>query len=184
VRIVAATNRDAQGAVEDGALRQDLYYRLAVVVIALPPLRERHDDIPALVQYFNERLSAEYGLAPRQISPDVMNVLTGYDWPGNVRELENVIERAFALGGEPTIRPGDLPPHLTQRAAPGAKAVGADIDRSSDLEGTLETVERAALIDALRKSDGNRVKAAKALGIERKKLYRLLHKHGLMGEKG
>jgi DNA-binding NtrC family response regulator len=177
VRIVAATNRRLQEAVAEGVLRQDLYYRLAVVVIELPPLRERREDVPTLVRHFNERMSAEYGLSPREVSPEAMDALMRYDWPGNVRELENVIERAFAVGGGVEIRPDDLPVRLAAREA---VAASQELPEGSDLQAALDAVERAAIIEALRRCEGNRVQAAKALGVERKKLYRLLHKHGLM----
>ena len=179
VRIIAATNRDAQEALEEGALRQDLFYRLSVVVIDLPPLRERREDVRALVDYFNSRLSAEYGIAPREVSEEVMRLLKGYDWPGNVRQLENVIERAFALGRGPSIGQEDLPPeirHDSRRAA----SPGASADEQPLASCTLEEGERAVILRALDEAAGNKSRAADILGIKRKRLYRLLHKHGLM----
>jgi len=177
VRIVAATNRGARQAVEEGVLRQDLFYRLAVVVIDIPPLRTRRGDIPALVRHFNARLSTEYGLSEREISPEAMDLLMRYDWPGNVRELENAIERAFALGAGATITPDDLPPHLVSGETDAAVSARPG---AGSLDETIAAVERAALVEALRRSGNNRARAAKELGIERKKLYRLLHKHGFM----
>ena len=179
VRIIAATNRSAQEAVEEGALRQDLFYRLSVVVIDLPPLRVRREDIRALVDYFNSRLSAEYGLAPREVTEEAMRLLQEYDWPGNVRQLENVIERAFALGHGPSICREDLPPEIRPRsrlvAAPATSA-----DGPLPASYTLEVGERAIILRALEEAGGSKVKAARILDIKRKRLYRLLHKHGLM----
>ena len=183
VRIIAATNRDVQEAVEDGDLRQDLYYRLSVVVVELPPLRDRREDIRALVDYFNSRLSAEYGLAPRDISEEAMRLLQGYDWPGNVRQLENVIERAFALGHGPAIGPEDLPPEVRRDSRPADITSPAVAGDGLLLKAcTLEEGERAVLQRALEETGGNKAKAAQILGIKRKRIYRLLHKHGLMPE--
>ena len=177
VRIVAATNRDVEEAVDEGVLRRDLFYRLSVVIIELPPLRERREDVRALVGYFNARLSAEYGLAPREISEEAMKLLEEYDWPGNVRQLENVIERAFALGRGPVLGPDELPREIRgSQADPGN---GADAGGQAS---SLEASERRAILRALEEAGGNKVKAAQVLGIERKRLYRLLHKHGLMPE--
>ena len=192
VRIIAATNRDARQAVEETALRSDLYYRLSVVVIELPPLRERREDIGALVDYFNARMSAEYSLAPRDVSEDAMRLLQWYDWPGNVRQLENVIERAFALGQGPVIGPEDLPPEIAGLldrprngrqglAQRGGESAG-EVTRNEPSPGacTLAEVERATILRALQEAGGNKSKAARILGIARKRLYRVLHKHGLM----
>ena len=181
VRIVAATNRNAHLAAEEGALRQDLYYRLSVVVIELPPLRDRREDIPALVGYFNARLSEEYGLAPRDISKEAMDLLKRYAWLGNVRQLENVIERAFALGRGPEIGPEDLPPEIRGSAASSGGGSPTPV-RSEPPPATppLEQAEREIVLRALEEAGGNKVRAARLLGIKRKRLYRLLHKHGLM----
>jgi len=203
-RIVAATNRDARRAVEEGVLRQDLYYRLAVVVIDLPPLRERTRDIGMLVNYFNARLSAEYGIAPRRIPETVLCLLQRHRWPGNVRELENVMERAFVLGNGPAMAVEDLPPEIsrvagaqasaclrvcdsTHRQAPaspviqkGPREPGFSHPDSRAEPLTLAECERTSILRALETAGGNKVKAARILSIDRKRLYRLLHKHGLM----
>jgi DNA-binding NtrC family response regulator len=177
VRIIAATNRDIQEAVEDGTLRQDIYYRLSVVVVELPPLRERREDVRALVDYFNARLSAEYGLAPHEISEEAMRLLLDHDWPGNVRQLENVIERAFALGRGPTIGPKDLPSEI----GGGSQALANVAPSASGGKAcTLDEGMRRILLQALEEAGGNKAKAAEILGIKRKRIYRLLHKHGLM----
>ena len=181
VRIIAATNRDVEEAVEEGILREDLFYRLSVVVIELPPLRDRREDVRALVDYFNARLSAEYGLAPRDISEEAMKLLQGYDWPGNVRQLENVIERAFALGHGPVIGPEDLPPKIAGRPAVPREATRKD-DLSSGAR-TLDEGVRGTILRALEEAEGNKAKAAEILGIKRKRIYRLLHKYGLMPDR-
>jgi two-component system response regulator HydG len=171
VRIVAATNRDLATAVEEGVLRQDLYYRLSVVVIQIPPLRERKDDIPALVDYFNGRMSAEYGIAPRTISAQAMQALTQHDWPGNVRELENVIERVFALGNGSSIEPAHLPSEiLCSNTQPGAVDIALPTLQKSQAELVRRVLEEAG---------GNKSEAARNLGIDRKRLYRLIRKYGL-----
>jgi DNA-binding NtrC family response regulator len=179
VRILAATNRDARKAVDEGLLRQDLYFRLAVVVMEIPPLRVRRDDVPLLVKYFNDQMSTEYGLGAREIPTETMDRLVAYDWPGNVRELENVIERAFALGGGPQMLPKDLPQQVREQRASDEPS-RSDGKGPQDLEGAIYALERRLLDDALARCEGNKARAAQALGIERKKLYRLLHKHGLM----
>jgi two-component system NtrC family response regulator len=179
VRIIAATNRRLREALESRVLREDLYYRLAVVVLEMPPLRERKDDIRALVEYFNSRLSKEYGLSPRAVAPEALKALEAYDWPGNVRQLENVIERAFALGCSPTIGLEDLPPEISGRS--GAAAPGGPLPSGLPPPGTLGDGEREFIRRALAAAGGNKVRAAELLGINRMRLYRLLHKHRLLG---
>lgn len=175
VRIIAATNRNAKDAIADGTLRKDLYYRLSVVVIEIPPLRERREDIAALAEYFNEKLSQEYGVQKRTITERAMAALQAYSWPGNVRELENVIERAFALGSGTTIDICDLPEELDpsrRNSAPQPPTTSTGAPR-------LEDAIRQAILRALEETHGNKTEAARVLGVERKKLYRLLHKYGL-----
>lgn len=203
VRIVAATNRDAQEAMQDGSFRRDLFYRLSVVSIRMPPLHERTDDIKLLADFFSSRLSREYGLAPRSFTREALDVLESHGWPGNVRELENVVERAFALGCGPTIGIEHLPPELmsgtgapgrdrsdVRRAPPPLASAQPGSDRARGAHSVAETAmperpsleeaERATIIRALDESGNNRSAAARLLGINRKKFYRLLHKHGLI----
>lgn len=181
VRIVAATNRDVREAVQKGILRQDLYYRLSVVVIELPPLRERREDVRPLVAYFNARLSETYGLAPRGITEEAMELLEHYDWPGNVRELENVIERTFALACGPMIGPADFPPEIRGATEPSNEPLSFTIAGGSPAPAySLDHAERRTILRALHDAGGNKVQAAKLLGIKRKRLYRLLHKHALL----
>src|SRR5690606_9407839 len=111
-RIVAATNQNLEAAVASGRFREDLYYRLNVVNLHIPPLRERPDDIPLLVRHFVAAFARTYEVAPREVEPDAMELLAGYAWPGNVRELQNVIERAFVLSDEPVLTRRDLEPKI------------------------------------------------------------------------
>ncbi len=171
VRIVAATNRELQSETRAGRFRTDLYYRLNVVHIELPPLRDRPEDVGLLVDHFVERFSRLYQVAPKRISAEAMERLKAHPWPGNVRELQNAIERAFALAVADTITVDDLPPALRQPATPP----GASVDEVP----TLEESERRLFAAALRKSEGNKNEAARLLGIDRQRLYRKLEKYGL-----
>ncbi|MBP1686870.1 MAG: atoC [Deltaproteobacteria bacterium] len=173
VRIIAATNRNLEEAVRDGIFRTDLFYRLNVVPIHLPPLRERREDIPLLVERFIAEFSRAYGVEPKRVTPEAMNRILEYDWPGNIRELQNAIERAFALSSEPEITLTDLPPAVLR---------GEDTVRNKDTVGgvlPLEEVERQSIVAALQRSGGNKNKAARLLGIDRQRLYRKIEKYGL-----
>jgi len=173
VRIIAATNRDLEAAVAAGAFRSDLFYRLNVVPVRLPALRERPTDIPLLVEHFVAEFSAVYGVEPKRVTAEAMDRLVAYTWPGNIRELQNAIERAFALSAGPEITLADLPPSVTQPrpagvgAAPSAGVV------------SLDEAERQAIAAAMHHSGGNKNEAARLLGIDRQRLYRKLHKYGL-----
>jgi DNA-binding NtrC family response regulator len=173
VRIIAATNRDLEGEVDAGRFRKDLFYRLNVVHIELPPLRARADDVGPLVEHFVERFSRQYQVAPKRIAPEAMERLRAYPWPGNVRELQNTIERAFALSLAETVTVADLPGRLRAHGAPAP--AGVDLD---DLP-SLEEAERRLIGAALEKSGGNKNEAARLLGIDRQRLYRKIEKYGL-----
>jgi DNA-binding NtrC family response regulator len=167
-RVIAATNRDLDSAVRQGQFRQDLYFRLNVVQIKLPPLRERKSDIPLLVNSFLEKFS-EPSARVRTISDDAMARLIAYDWPGNVRELENAIERAVALGSGPILHVGDLPSNLHYGAH--------DRLPQTDEVLPLEELERRAIMRALRESSGDKLAAARLLGIGKTTLYRKLKQY-------
>jgi DNA-binding NtrC family response regulator len=171
VRLIAASNRDLEAEVRAGRFRSDLYYRLNVVHIELPPLSARREDIPLLVEHFLERFSRQYRVAPRRLAAEAMERLRTYAWPGNVRELQNVIERAFALAVADTITLDDLPAALRGGAPP------PPLD--PDAVPTLEDAERRLFAAALRKSGGNKNEAARLLGIDRQRLYRKIEKYGL-----
>jgi DNA-binding NtrC family response regulator len=171
-RLIAATNRDLLSEVHAGRFRQDLYYRLNVVHIELPPLRGRGDDIALLVAHFVERFGEQYGVGTKWVRPDALEALRAYAWPGNIRELQNAIERAFALSASDTIGLGDLPAAIsTQTAAPP----GTD----GDALPTLEQAERRLIAAALERSRGRKNEAARLLGIDRQRLYRKISKYGL-----
>jgi transcriptional regulator with PAS, ATPase and Fis domain len=172
VRILAATNRDLALDVMNGRFRQDLFYRLNVVRIVLPPLRSRLEDIPLLVNHFIERFNAQQGRRIQGISERAMASLIGYGFPGNVRELENAIEHAFVVCGGSTLRLEDLPAHIR----------GASImprRRATATTGPLESAEAMAIRDALARHGGNRTRAASDLGISRNTLWRKMKKHGI-----
>jgi DNA-binding NtrC family response regulator len=167
-RVIAATNRDLEAAVRGGSFRQDLYFRLNVVQIKLPPLRERKSDIPVLVSTFLEKFSDSKSSA-RTISEDAMRRLMTYDWPGNVRELENAVERAVALGSGPILHVGDLPSNL-QYAQPDRFPEQGELV-------PLEELERRAIFNALRETSGDKLAAARLLGIGKTTLYRKLKQY-------
>jgi len=167
-RVIAATNRDLEACVRQGTFRQDLYFRLNVVQIKIPPLRERKSDIPLLVNSFLEKFSDHDGPA-RVISEDAMARLIAYDWPGNVRELENAIERAVALGSGPILQVGDLPSNLHY-------GTGERMPQNDELV-PLEELERRAILRALREASGDKLAAARLLGIGKTTLYRKLKQY-------
>jgi transcriptional regulator with PAS, ATPase and Fis domain len=173
VRIIAATNRDLDSAIKAGAFRQDLYFRLNVVQVKLPPLRERKSDIPLLVMSFLEKFSVSQQTS-RSISEDAMRQLIAYDWPGNVRELENAIERAMALGSGPLVHVADLPTNLqyptTER-----------VPEKNELL-PLEELERRAILRTLREVAGDKLAAARILGIGKTTLYRKLKQYHMEAE--
>jgi DNA-binding NtrC family response regulator len=168
IRIIAATNRDLETAIRSGAFRQDLYFRLNVVQIKLPPLRERKSDIQLLVISFLEKFSDPHG-PTRTISDDAMRRLIAYDWPGNVRELENAIERAVAMGSGPIVHVGDLPSNLHY---PSSERVP---DKDELLP--MEELERRAILRTLRETGGDKLAAARMLGIGKTTLYRKLKQY-------
>jgi DNA-binding NtrC family response regulator len=172
VRLVAATNKDLKKLVSEGKFRDDLFYRLSVVAVDLPLLRERRDDIPLLVKSFLDEFSRENGKQVRELTPEAMNLLLAYDWPGNVRELRNAIEQMVVLArGE----------RLTVRDVPAAIRGGADLTKINVVRGgmTVEDAERQLIVQALKETNGNRTKAAQRIGISRRTLHRKLKEYGL-----
>ncbi len=172
VRVIAATNRDLERDVREGNFREDLYYRLSVVVLHMPPLRERKDDIPLLVEHFLKKYSPASDI---RLSPDALAFLTSYGWPGNVRELENVMERASILKRGDTITTADLPEKLSRRAA-GAAGILLNLP---DDGLSLEELEKDLIIKALEKHKGNQTRAAEYLRITRPTLIYRMEKYGL-----
>jgi len=167
VRVVAATNRNLEEAIRAGTFRPDLYHRLDVVKVTMPPLRERREDIPLLASYFAEKYARECKRPINGISPDARTVLQDYDWPGNVRELENAIERAVVLGSSETIGPDDLPRRLLN-AVDNATQTGAGYYDA------VRDAKRQLIMNALEKAKGNYTEAAKALGIHPNNLHRII----------
>ena len=175
VRVIAATNRDLEIWMRDGRFREDLFYRLNVVGVHLPALRERPEDILPLCELFLARAAERIGKVAKPMSPPAVKLLLGYPWPGNVRELENVVERAVALSDDAEIRAEDLPPALRDRRA-GDPLAGAMTRRL-----TLDEVEREYILRVLQAEAGNKTRAAARLGLDRKTLYRKLEEYGRGG---
>ncbi len=171
VRVIAATNQPLEALVKAHRFREDLFFRLSVVTLQIPPLRERPADIPLLADFFLRKFAKETGKAVERIGPDALALLGGYPWPGNVRELEHALERAVILTQNPTLLPADLPPELQAqgRAAPSPHAPVLP----------LREMERRHLLFALERAHGNRKKAAEWLGITRRTLYRMASRHGI-----
>lgn len=172
VRVLAATNRNLEKMIKDGSFREDLYYRLDVVSIRLPALRERKDDIPILIDTFLDELSRKYKKRIIRTDPDVMAVLLDYDWPGNVRELKNVIERLVVLAEENTIKAEYLPEHLRQQIfATDEQKPSVTVNQLIPLSKVVQEAEKQAIVLALSQAKQNRSRAAKLLNIPRSTLY-------------
>jgi nitrogen regulation protein NR(I) len=198
VRVIAATNKPLDQAVANRTFREDLFYRLNVVRIELPALRDRKEDIPLLVNYFLNKYAQRQKQKPKSISPDVLATLERYHWPGNVRELENVIQRALVVAKGNAILPGNLPPELTHSSPPSVgrsvsvEPLAAPIDDLPTIAQTLfawarkdpklkviPAVERELIVEALKQTKGNQVQAAKLLGITRATLRKRVDKFGI-----
>ncbi|HET7790463.1 MAG TPA: sigma-54 dependent transcriptional regulator [Gemmatimonadales bacterium] len=171
VRVVAATNRDLEEDIKRGRFRTDLYYRLNVIAIHLPPLRDRRDDIPLFVDAFLKRITAEHGDGPKQLSQEALDAIMAFDWPGNVRELENALERAVVLTKGDSIPVTAIPEKITERKAQPLVA-----DRPHD-NPTLDVVEQAYITWVLQSEGGNKTRAAEVLGIDPSTLYRKLSRY-------
>jgi transcriptional regulator with PAS, ATPase and Fis domain len=183
VRLVAATNRDLRAALEQGTFREDLYYRLNVVPISIPPLREHKEDLSALVDHFIRRYAADAGKAIRGITPEALKCLLDFHWPGNVRELQNIIERAIAFSAGDIIEASDI--HLdlfATRKSPSATGA-ASAEAHFPPEGmTLDEFEDGIIREALRRANGNKSQAARLLGLSRNALRYRLSKIGVADE--
>lgn len=175
VRVIAATHRDLEAWVKAGKFREDLYYRLKVIRIELPPLRDRKEDLPELIGYFLARYSSKNKKSVSHVSDDAMEVLCRYDWPGNVRELEHAIEHAVAMSNTSVLYPEDFPPEVLRKAAPVA-AAPAD---SADSLSSLEEIEKAHIYKVLQDAHFNKSKASEILGIDRATLYRKAQRYGI-----
>ncbi|MBD3867436.1 MAG: sigma-54-dependent Fis family transcriptional regulator [Acidobacteria bacterium] len=169
VRLIAAANRDLQLDIAEGAFRSELYYRLNVIPVRMPPLRERRDDVPLLANHFLARYVGRHGKPVDTIDPAAMELMTAYSWPGNVRELETVVERSVVLSRSKEIVPDDLPQAL-QQPGRGPAIPG---------RGTLLEIEAVRITEALSEAEGNKKLAARKLGIHRSTLYKKIEKLGL-----
>jgi DNA-binding NtrC family response regulator len=172
-RLIAATNRSPATAVQDGRLRQDLYYRLKTFEIEIPPLRERREDIAKLTDTFLRRFATQLGKAPPQLAPEVLELLRAYPWPGNVRELQNAMEHALVLCDEPLLTPRHLPREIQIPALAPSSAVKTNSPVS------FADAERETLVEALRRANGNKAEAARLLGIHRATIYAKIRQFGL-----
>jgi two-component system NtrC family response regulator len=180
VRIIAATHRNLQAMIEDESFREDLYYRLAVIPLELPPLRERSEDIPELVQHFFVQTRAKVGRPDLVLPPQLIKYFQNYRWPGNIRELENVIERIVVLARGPEISVEDLPDYLRSQHVP-VDTLNLDLPPQGV---SLEAIEKELLLRALQKSNWNQTHAARFLDISRKALIYRMEKHGIKKPRG
>jgi two-component system response regulator PilR (NtrC family) len=165
MRVIAATNQDLTKMIAEGRFREDLFYRINVIPIHLPPLRERGEDIPLLAEYFLGKYRDQMGKGIHSVSQDSMDLLSVYEWPGNIRELENVVERAVALEKSHSILPESLPEHIVKRVAKGPAAAGLLPESGFNLEEHVEGLEKEYITQALQRARGVQVKAAELLGI-------------------
>ena len=180
VRLIAASNRDLAKAVAEGLLREDLFYRLNVIPVHLPPLRDRREDIPLLVTHFIQKLSRDLDKKVGGLSPDAMTLLESYHWPGNIRELENVVERAMVLGSGEILGADALPPALL--AGPDTQDIRVELPSSGlDLDDTLDRIERRYIQLALERTGGVQTRAAELLGLSFRQFRYKLQKHSGRG---
>jgi transcriptional regulator with PAS, ATPase and Fis domain len=174
IRIISATNQDLQSAIQSSNFRSDLFYRLNVVPIYIPPLRERKEDLIPLVDYFLKKFSAKYQKRIANISPEVMASFSNYNWPGNIRELENVLERMILMSETPTLGLDHLPGEIR-----GAMSTISTPTLKEKVDTISQMTEKQMIIDALNKTNQNRTKAAKLLGISRRTLQNKIKEYGL-----
>src|SRR5438477_5372625 len=189
VRLIAATSRDLTREIAAGRFREDLYYRLNVVPIHLPPLRERRDDIPLLVEHFRQKYNARLKKNVERLEDDALAALSGYSWPGNIRELENVLERTILFAERPVIRAADLPPSLRNRpslpddATPTASGLPNTPGPLKEIvKEQVQAIERDRIVRGLEVTNGNVTRTAKLLKISRKSLQMKMKEFGLRGE--
>ncbi len=187
LRVLAATNRDLEAALEDGTFRDDLFYRLDVISTDLPPLRERREDLGLLARHFGRLHGKRLGRARVELRPSALRLLRAYEWPGNVRQLSNVIERAMVLGNGEVIRPADLPQAIAGQAADevaedaklGAGTFDFDL---GDYQTTITEIKKRLLVTALEEADGNAARAGRRLGLHPNSFRRLMRQLGLRAD--
>jgi transcriptional regulator with PAS, ATPase and Fis domain len=180
VRVISATNRNLAEAIKSGQFREDLFYRLNVFPILVPPLRERREDIPVLAAFYLEKYSRDFSRGFQGIDPAATRLLEGYHWPGNIRELKNIIEKICIIHQGPLLLPTHLPPEISGKTAdPLAAQPLSHLVGSVGLEEAVEQIERSLIADALTRSNGNVLKAAELLRVPRGTLRYKLTKYGL-----
>jgi two-component system response regulator PilR (NtrC family) len=180
VRIIAATNRDLAEQVREGYFREDLYYRLNVISIEIPPLRDRISDLPLLIQHFLDQYTEQFSRAPMRLSNEAALLLSSYQWPGNVREVENVIQRCVALSRSDDVGTDTLPPEIRASGESEGSALTLSVGpNGADLEKLVEHYERTLLESALSRADGVKTEAARLLGISFRSLRYRLQKIGI-----
>jgi DNA-binding NtrC family response regulator len=181
--VIAATNRDLQADVASGRFRGDLFWRLDVVSLKLPPLRVRTEDFPALIDHFLDRINRDLGTNVTGVAPEALRVMLTYEWPGNIRELENVLVKAVILAEGPTLRVSDLPPRLrAQDEGSDPSWIGGPKTLSEAVVRASERIERAMIQTTLSECKGNRTATAESLGINRKTLFNKMRQYGLSSE--
>jgi Nif-specific regulatory protein len=178
IRVIAATNRDLAEEIKKGTFREDLYHRLNVVALTLPPLRDRREDIALLASYFVTKYSEQVKRRVVGLSPEAVKLLESYDWPGNVRELENTIERAVVLGSTDLILPEDLPETLTEAGTPS----GSPLTDLTSYHHAIRETKKTLILEAVKKSKGSYTEAAKSLGLHPNYLHRLIRNLNLKAE--
>jgi transcriptional regulator with PAS, ATPase and Fis domain len=180
VRIIAATSSNLEQMVKEGEFREDLYYRLNVIPVNLPPLRERREDIPLLIQRFVTQFCETHKMDLKDVSPQVMKALMAYEWPGNVRQLENIVERMVALTGSRTaIMPTDLPPEIQKADALNYVPLIEIPEEGINFTNVVTDMERELILQSLRKANGNKKLAAKLLNLKRTTLIEKIKRIGL-----
>jgi DNA-binding NtrC family response regulator len=182
IRVIAATNAELETAVEQGRFRSDLYYRLKVVTLRIPPLRERRDDIPRLLQHFLDQFARENRRPGMRFAPEALGALVSARWEGNVRELRNLVESLVVLAPHPEIRLEDLPVEYQEAGVAAAEPLGVAPEAGGGEPQTMDAIERRAILQALEKTGGNRTQAAELLGIGLRTLQRKLKEYQAAGE--
>ncbi len=167
IRLITATNKDLRKALQEGSFREDLYYRINVIPLHLPPLRERKEDIPLLINHFLAKKAEEENQAIKQISPDALKLMVNYEWPGNIRELQNIIEQVVTLCPSPNIQSEDLPTHFRQHIRSNSLK-GQAFSGNLSFERAVEAFERDIILEALEKTNYIQTHAAELLGITRR----------------
>lgn len=178
MRVISATNQPLENLIENGDFRADLFYRLNVIPFQIPPLRERPEDIPLLIEHFNRRFSTDYGKKPKDFTGEAIDALCNYNWFGNVRELRNTVERVVIMHGKQTVSANDLPELSQKRETPAASFRFPSFKEAND------AYQREFILHKLAESDGNVSKAAELMGVDRSHLYRRMKNLGINADKG